>query len=85
MNTDKDEMLDNMTRVTQANDETGRLTLYAVVCFEHGGLIVSSAAEALEAMDPLSEGPGTCVYRALAISLDPNRMPTFPGEGEVPA
>ena len=84
MRFDREEALDSMTRITQANDQGGRLTLYAVVCPEHGGLITATAVDALNGAelandDTNGEGPG-CQYVALAITLDPSRMPEFPGD-----
>lgn len=75
---DMDEAIDNLAAVTRWNDESGRLTLYAVVCGEHGGIIVPTAAKAIEGATDANGGPGGCVYRPLALTMDPRALPEFP-------
>jgi hypothetical protein len=77
---DEEKALDEMVRVTQRNDERNVLTLYAVVCSEHGGLICRNAADAIEGARESNNGPGTCNYLAVALTLSPRMMPEFPGE-----
>jgi hypothetical protein len=77
---DEEKALDEMVRVTQRNDERNVLTLYAVVCPEHGGLVCRNAAEAIEGARESNDGIGACSYIAVALTLVPARMPEFPGE-----
>lgn len=82
---DLDVALDNMAHVTEANDTLHRLTVYAVVCAEHGGIIVKNSAEALEGAAQANEGAPeghTCQYVPLALALDPRHLPDFPEYGD---
>lgn len=75
---DPEVALDTMADVTRWNDEEGRLTMYAVVCPEHGGLVCSTAPEAIKAATTANAHGTGCVYLPLALTLDPHYMPNFP-------
>jgi hypothetical protein len=76
-----DEM-ENMAYVTQLNDERDMLTMYAVVCPEHGGLICRTAKEAVDGAAQANSQGHTCVYFAIALTMDPRRLPEFPRLGD---
>ena len=73
MTFDPEAALDLMTIQTQLNDQEARLTLYAIVCPEHGGLVGKSAPDVIEATrksNEVSRVMGGCEYHAIAIGLD---------------
>jgi hypothetical protein len=72
MNT-PEEAMELMTIQTQLNDQEARLTLYAIVCPEHGGLVGRNAPDVIEAVEKsnrVSKVMGGCEYHAIAIGLD---------------
>ena len=71
---DPEEVLETMVYNTKLNDDMARLTLYCIVCPEHGGLVVKNVGEAIEAAtgaNVQSEALGSdCRYFPVAIGLD---------------
>lgn len=71
---DPEVALETLVINTKLNDELGRLTFYAVVCPEHGGLIAETAPEAIKAAGSANRTAldvgADCAYFAVAIGLD---------------
>ena len=67
---DEETALTNMVHSTERNDQERKLTMYAIVCPEHGGLVAPSMPEALAAAKTANAVPGhDCEYFAVAIGL----------------
>ena len=71
---DPETVLETLVVNTKLNDEVGRLTFYAVICPEHGGLVAGSAPEAIDAASSANavaaQVDSDCDYYAVAIGLD---------------
>ncbi len=68
---DEDEVYEDLAYVTSLHDEGELLTLYAVVCPEHGGRIVVTARDAVEAAQAARAMNPDCPYVPLALGLAP--------------
>lgn len=83
---DREQALDALTIVTRLNDESYRLTLYAVICTEHGGVIARTAIEAVNGAEASNrnalQNGLPCEYHAVALALDPGAMPEFPKDAD---
>lgn len=69
---DAEEALDIMTQVTQMNDDENRITLYVILCPEHGGFVCRNAMEAITtAQRANTQQPTSCDYYPVAVGLSP--------------